>query len=137
MEPLDANKALVRRFYAEIWDAKGYDRIPELLSPDFRFRGSLGVEADGPAGFEAYARGIHAALADYRCHIIDLLAESNRIFARMRFGGIHRGDLLGIPATGRKVQWDGAALVTFEAGKIASLWVLGDTKQLETQLMTS
>ena len=53
----------------------------------------------------------------------------------MKFSGIHAGTLMGIDETGRHVSWDGAALFYFTNGKISSLWVLGDMKALEEQLI--
>ena len=48
----------------------------------------------------------------------------------MRFGGIHTEHFMYFPPTGLKVSWRGAALFTFEEGKISDLWVLGDLHSL-------
>jgi len=106
-----------------------------VLREDFTFRGSLGAERRGHAGFAAYVEMVRGALADYRCEILDLVAEDGKAFARMRFSGVHRGELLGRAPTGRRVAWLGAALFTLAAdGQIADLWVLGDRQALEAQL---
>jgi predicted ester cyclase len=77
---------------------------------------------------------VTAALADYRCTILDLISEGDRVFARMRFEGIHRRPFMGFSPIGKPVEWSGAALFTLEAGKIADLWVLGDVDGLESRL---
>lgn len=130
----DLHKRLVRTFYDEVWNALDLPIIPDLLAADATFRGSLGSERRGPAEFADYVREVTGALGDYRCDIEDLVAEDERVVARMTFSGIHRGELLGVPATGRRVSWAGAAFFRFVDGRIADLWVLGDLVGLRRQL---
>ena len=127
-------EAQVRKFYEVIWNRQDKTAIPEVLSESFLFRGSLGDEKRGHDGFAEYLDAVHAALDDYRCTIKELVIEPGKAFARMEFAGLHRGELMGVQATGKRVWWAGAALFHFSAGKIDSLWVLGDLKGLEAQL---
>ena len=106
-------RTLVERFYAEIWNRGDEAVARAILAPDFRFRGSLGVTADDVDGFLAYVRSVRAALGDYRCIIDDMIVDGDsRAAARMTFTGVHRGELLGVAATGRTVSWSGAAFFT-------------------------
>ena len=129
-----AQKHAVRRFYEEVWNRHDLTRLGEILEPGFSFRGSLGPELTGPAAFADYVAAVHASLADYRCDVVDLVGEGEKVVARMRFHGLHRGPLLGFAPTGRRVEWAGSAHFTFAAGKIADLWVLGDIYGLAKQL---
>ncbi len=126
--------ALVEQFYSRIWNKHDLTMIPVLLADDFVFRGSLGVEKHGHAGFAEYVEMVHAALDEYRCDILETVSEPGKVFARMRFSGIHRGELMGCPATGKPVKWDGAALFHMNGARIARLWVLGDLTALRKQL---
>ncbi len=135
---------LVQRFYHELWNQADEAVAREILCPDFRFRGSLGPEKIGVDGFLSYMREVHAALADYRCDILDLVSQDQRVAARMRFGGRQQGPLLGVASTDRHLSWSGAAFFEMEtidpseqAGSklaIARLWVLGDLDSLKQQL---
>jgi predicted ester cyclase len=127
-------RAAIRSFYEEIWNQRDKSQIPKLLHRGFLFRGSLGQVRRGHAGFESYLDSVHAALGDYRCDIEEMICEGDKAFARMRFSGIHRGELLGYPPTGRRVEWAGAAVFTFEGEKVADLWVVGDAHDLLRQL---
>lgn len=123
-------RPVVESFYADIWDRHDKSKIPCLLCDSFTFRGSLGQARVGHDDFWSYVDFIHAALANYRCDILDLVVEGSKAFARMRFSGIHRGEFFGYQPTGKPVEWLGSALFSFNGDKVADLWVLGDVHGL-------
>ena len=125
---------LVRSFYERIWNAGELGAADDLLSPALAFRGSLGAELSGRETFLEYVRSVRAALADYRCEIVECVAEGDRAFARMRFSGRHTAPFRGFSPTGQKVAWAGAALFRFADGVIAAVWVLGDLAGLDALL---
>jgi predicted ester cyclase len=125
---------LVEAFYERIWNQGDLKAAGELLAVGFTFRGSLGAELRGIPAFLDYVRSVREPLAGYRCEILECVAEGDRAFAKMQFGGRHVGVFRGYPPTGKPVQWLGAALFRFESGVIADLWVLGDLASLEATL---
>lgn len=125
---------LVQLFYEVIWNRHDKSAIPSVLHEAFRFRGSLGDEKQDHDGFSGYLDMVHNALKDYKCVINEIVSEPSKAFAKMEFTGIHKGNLMGAPGTGKRLSWNGAALFHFRDGKIYDLWVLGDLKSLESQL---
>jgi len=125
---------LVEDFYSRIWNDGDLAAIPELLSPDFAFRGSLGSQLRGHKAFREYVNSIRDALAEYHCELLACVAESDRAFAQMHFSGQHVKKFRGYDPTGKAVHWSGAALFQFGDGKITSLWVLGDLNGLDAVL---
>ena len=77
---------------------------------------------------------MHSALGNYSCIICDLIETPDRVATRMVFSGTHRGTFFGVPATGRTIEWAGAAFFTMPDGKISTLWVLGDIDSIRRQL---
>ena len=73
------------------------------------------------------------ALVDER--VWQLVADDERAAAIVRFSGEHRGELLGVAATGRTVEWTGAAFFRFHAGLMKDIWVLADVAALRQQLL--
>ena len=129
-----SQRTIIGRFYDDLW-TQGHEQLAhELCHPDFEFVGSLGSRRRGPDEFLEYVRYVRGALGDYRCTVEDLVEEGSRVFAKARFEGRHDAEFEGVPATGRHVSWTGAALFDFEAGRIRSLWVLGDRLELYRQL---
>jgi steroid delta-isomerase-like uncharacterized protein len=125
---------LVEAFYGRIWNQGDERAIPELLAEDFSFRGSLGIELDGREAFKEYVRSIRTALANYHSDIMACVTEGDEAFAKMRFSGVHVSPFRGYAATGKRVEWLGAALFRFADGVIAEVWVLGDLTGLDVML---
>jgi len=132
---MNLEEVQIHKFYDVIWNQHDKSAIPDVLAEEFVFRGSLGQEKIGHEGFSEYLDMIHEALGNYECQIIELVSEPQRAFARMKFSGVHRNEFMGLSPTGKLVTWDGAALFHFTNGLVTSLWVLGDLKSLECQLI--
>lgn len=124
----------VRKFYELIWNQHDKTHIANILHEGFTFRGSLGLEKRGHQGFAEYVDMVHAALANYKCTIEDLVCGPEKVFAKMKFTGIHQDGLMGHAPTHKTVTWAGCALFIFDHDKVTDLWVLGDLKSLEEQL---
>jgi predicted ester cyclase len=132
---LEENKALVRRFYAEI-DAGNLDAMDELVAEDYLdhspppFPG-LGT---GREGFKQAFR-IFWESTPGRHEIEDQIAEGDKVVTRMRAYGRQTGDLPGIPATGNELDMTATVIHRIENGKLVEKWsdkdVLSFLQQLE------
>jgi steroid delta-isomerase-like uncharacterized protein len=125
---------LIERFYYEMWNRFDKTLLPELVTADLRFRGSLGQQKVGRREFAEYVDFVQAAFPDFTNQIDELISEGDRAVARLTYRGTHQGELFGIGPTGRKVTYAGAAFFRCRAGRIADVWVLGDLHGLLRQL---
>jgi len=132
---VDATTGLVRRFYEDMWNKWDFALTEELLAADLTFRGSLGVDVAGRAAFRDYMTLVQTGFPDFHNEVEDLVVEGNRAAVRLKYGGTHLGPALGIPATGRRMTYAGAAFFTVRDGLVASVWVLGDLYGLRRQLI--
>ena len=121
-------------FYEKLWNEIDFEIVDEILHPDVTFRGSVGVGATGRQEVCDYVRMVTTALSDYRCDVESLVAEGDRAAARVRFSGLHVGEFLGFPPTGRHVEWTGVAFFVGDENKLLDIWVLGDLESLRAQL---
>jgi len=121
-----ANKALVRRFYEEVFGAWNLALVDQLVSPQFRSHDWPEGGATGPQAFRDYYAAIRAAVPDAHYEVDDLIAERDRVVVRWRMLGTHRGDFRGIAATGRAIQLDGIAIYRLEGGQLRERWVVSD-----------
>jgi RimJ/RimL family protein N-acetyltransferase/predicted ester cyclase len=125
---------LVTEFYERLWGSGDRSALSKVLHEGVRFRGSLGSELKGSDEFWNYLCEVKTALSEYRCDVVECVAEGDAAFARMRFSGLHVGRFRGFEPTGKAVEWSGAAHFTFRDGRISQVWVLGDLFGLDALL---
>lgn len=125
---------LIGRFYADLWNRWDDAAVDQVLAEDFGFRGSLGTETLGRDGWRGYRDTFRSGAPDFHNEVLELVCAEDRAAARLRYTGHHLGPLAGIPATGRRFEYAGAAFFTSSAGKLTSAWVLGDLAALRSQL---
>ncbi len=68
--------------------------------------------------FERAIEHLRRAFHDIRYAVDDLLAEGDRVVVRVTFRGTHRGEFLGVPATGRPVASSSVEMAELAEGKI-------------------
>lgn len=127
-------RAIVQRFYQQVWNEGSRASLEALAAPDFRFQGSLGAAVVGTDAFWQIVTMVRTALQDYHCDILECVAEPDRAFARMQFSGVHVGTFRGHQPTGRAIAWPGAALFHFTGEQIREIWVISDTAVLDATL---
>ena len=93
----------VSKFYEVIWNRQNKDKIPSVLDRNVSFQGSLGQKKTGQAGFAEYLDMVHSSLGKYQCEIEEMVADSNKVFARMKFSGVHKGHFMGFEPNGKRV----------------------------------
>jgi predicted ester cyclase len=131
----EENKAIVRRQEEELLTQGNLDAADEIYARNY-----VGHDPSNPEDI----RGLEAAkqaAADYReafpdpqVTIEDLIAEGDRVVARVRFRGTHLGELEGIAPTGRRVESTGIIISRIEGSKIAEDWANFDGLALMRQL---
>jgi len=128
--PGEANEAVVRRFYEELWNEWRFDVAAEIVAADVRFRGSLGSDLIGCERLLRYMDRVRSAFPDWHNRIDEVIAADDRVVTRMTWTGTHRGPLGEIAPTGAHVEYCGAALFRLADGLIEEAWVVGDTQEL-------
>ena len=98
------NKSLVRRYYEEMWNRWDFALADELVAEGVAFRGSLGQSVQSRDGFKEYMRAVRRAFPDFHNHVEELVAEGDRVVARLTDTGTHTGTLFDIAPTGRRVS---------------------------------
>src|SRR5262245_8913610 len=87
-----------------------------------------------PAATRAVAEHWLAGFPDYRFELLDLIAEGDKVVARIPFSGTQTGPVLDIEATGRSVQVSEIVIFRIVEGKIVEAWEEYDALGLRQQL---
>ncbi len=127
-------KVIVRRYYEELWNRWDLAVLDEIVAADINFRGSLSLAVKGIDGFKRYVNMVRAAFPDFHNSIEDLIAEGDKVAARLTYRGTHQGELFGLAATGKVVTYAGIAIFRIANDRIFDGWVLGDLLSLLQQL---
>jgi predicted ester cyclase len=126
------NKLIYRRFIDEVLNGGDLSAVPRYSTADFidhRHPETSGIE-----GTQKFLASLFAAFPDIRFTVEDMVAESDRVVVRVSIRGTHRGEFMGIAATGKQVQWTGINIGRFVDGKIVELWGESDQLGLMRQL---
>jgi steroid delta-isomerase-like uncharacterized protein len=132
----EENKALVRRWFDEVWNRRLRVSIDELMSPEAIVYGL--AEGQGPVkgrdGFVPFFERFVSAFPDIRITVDDIVAEGNTTVARISARAKHTGEGLGIAATHRPVSLTGIVWARWQGGKITEAWNEFDALGMMQQL---
>ena len=130
---LEENKAIVRRWFEE--PGKGNWAIfNELLVPDYVWQQPGSPKPLTREETEQFIRMFFAAFPDNRYTIEDMIAEGDKVVTRYTVRGTHKGDFLGIPATGKEVAFTSILITRISESKIVEEWEESDTLGFMRQL---
>jgi len=132
----EENKAVVRRWFEEVWNQGRDATVDELFAAEGVAHGLGESEADvhGPAEFKPFAANLRASLPDLRIRVEDILTEGDRVAVRIALAGTHTGDGLGVPASGNSVAIQGIVILRLANGQIVEAWNLYDQHGLLRQI---
>ena len=95
--------ATLRRIY-DLINAGDIDGFGDLLADDFVEHEETPGLAPTKEGVLDFFRMYLAAFPDLRMEAEDVLSSGDKVVARVRVTGTHRGEFMGVPATGKRVD---------------------------------
>ena len=131
------NKATIRRFHdaTNTGDTELISNtIDELVEPDAPIRTPLSLQTTGAEALKEVFARLHQVFPDLRVAIEDLIEEGDKVVSRNTVTGIHRGDYMGLPPTGKPVTYNEIFIFRFAGGRIAETWGVVDVFSQMKQL---
>ena len=130
----EANKAIVCRLVDEAQCKGNIGVVDEIFADDFvdhtPFPG-VPPTRDGVKMLFGYLR---ATFPDLRVTVHEQVADDAKVVTRKSFEGTHRGDFMGVPATGRTINFEVVDILTFNGSRIVEHRVIFDRLGLQQQL---
>ena len=120
----EQNKQVALRFNEEIWNNGKLDRLGEYVATNHRNHPTASAPDFGQ-GLQAFSQLVsmyRTAFPDAKFTIEDQIAEGDLVATRWTASGTHRGELFGVPATGKQVKVTGIFIDRFADGKIVESW---------------
>lgn len=120
----EKNRAVVRRWFEEVWNQGREATIDELFSAEGVAHGLGDSESDvrGPAEFKPFVAHIRGSIPDLHIQVQDILCEGDHAAIRVTLQGTHSGPGLGVAPTGRRVSIQGIIIVRIVDGQIVEGW---------------
>jgi steroid delta-isomerase-like uncharacterized protein len=128
------NATIVRRFVDEVITQGNIDAAAEYVWEDVVEQVPLPGQGPGLDGLKDILRAMRAGFPDIVFSIQEQVAEHDKVASRFEWTGTHRGEFLGIPATGRTVRVWGMVIDRLQDGRIKDTRILMDTFGLLSQL---
>lgn len=130
----DELKALNRRFNEEVINEQDLRAIDELVAEDIVDHIPLPGQGPGREGI-AHALGLfYGAFPDLRIEVVQELAEGDVVAQVVRLTGTHRGEFMGMPATGKEISVLGSDFIRVREGRMVEHWGFVDQGALMQQL---
>jgi steroid delta-isomerase-like uncharacterized protein len=130
----DVNKAVVRRFIEEYQNLRNEESARVLLAEGFVDRSPIGDFASDKTGVMQMHSMLFEAFSEFAAEIHDQVAENDKVVTRKTFRGIHTGNFMGIPATGRPIEIGVIDILRVRNGKITEHWCQVDLAGLMGQI---
>ena len=133
------NAEIVRRFVDEVITRGNIEAAGEFAWEDVVEQVPLPGQAPGLEGLKDILRAMRAGFPDLVFAIEEQISEGDKVASRFEWTGTHRGEFLGIPATGRPVRVWGVVIDRLVEGrdgksKIKETRIIMDTMGMMIQL---
>lgn len=129
------NKAIARRFYDAVINEGRLSSVDEYVALDFVDHNppAPGIPG-GPEGVRQTFAMFRSGLPDMSFTIEDQIAEGDMVVSRLTARGTHKGELMGIPPTGKVLTMGIIDVIRFDNGKVAERWGQSDLMGMMQQL---
>lgn len=135
---LAQNKALAQLWFEEVWNQGKESTIDKLFHPQGKVYGFPQADSVliGPEGFKTVHRQFNNTFSKIHINLDELIAQDDRVAMRWTCTGVHTGDGLGFPASGRKATLLGSSFIVCRDGQIIDAWNFMDLTKLALDLQS-
>jgi steroid delta-isomerase-like uncharacterized protein len=129
----EENEAIERRFF-EAMNERNIASLDNLLAANFVDHNPNPGLAPDREGTKQFFAMTFAALPDFHSTLEDMITAGDKVVSRFTASGTHKGELMGIPGTGKRITMPGISIHRIAGGKIVDNWVSMDMLGMLQQL---
>lgn len=131
----DGNMAIARNFLEAAWRKKDIAGLGQFVAQDHVAHGPFTDQLPpGLAGVQAFAGAFTTAFPDVTYTVDSQETEDELVRTQVTYHGTHRGELMGVPATGRQATVPVLITDRIAGGKIVESWAEWDANDMMRQL---
>jgi steroid delta-isomerase-like uncharacterized protein len=132
MSTIENNKRLVETLCKTVFQKHDFSQLDEIMRDDYIQHNE--DTPQGKAGFRRFFEDMFRAMPDFRYTMLKIISEGDTVMMYSTVTATHKGEWLGNPATGNKLDFNAVDIFRIENGKIAEHWDVADTLKLFTQV---
>ena len=117
----DENKNVVHRFVDEVLAAGRVEAIDELVAADFVSH-TWGMTDAGRDTLKTTTPKMQSQLTDIEMTVDDIVAEGDRVVARLTSAATPTGDFMGVPAAGKRYTIGEIHWFRVRDGRVVEHW---------------
>jgi len=119
----ETNKALVRRWFREVWNQGREATIDELFAESGVAYGlsEEGTEVRGPGQMKSFVLNLRDSFPDLHISIHGITAEEDKVTVRVLLEGTHAGSGLGEPSIGGRIRVRGIVFLLISNGQFVEI----------------
>ncbi len=130
----EANKAVVQRVADEIWNKGNLAVVGEIFAADFVNHDPNRLDTLDLDSYKGWVVETLTAYPDFHVEVHDMVAQGDKVAARLTVTGTHQGELMGIPPTCKQVTMTAMNIHRLDGGKVVEVWWSYDTLGMTQQL---
>lgn len=132
------NKTALEGLLRDLWDEGRADMVETYIADTYTIRHDPGDPWHGQTldreGYKNRLLTSRGPFPDQKFHVVEMVAEGDNVAVSWTWEGTHKGDLPGLPATGKVIKMTGLTIYSFENGKATGHWQIVDRLSVFQQL---
>ncbi|NEZ02990.1 ester cyclase [Wenzhouxiangella sp. XN201] len=135
-ELIETNVETVKEFLAKThsWGLPDLEVIDRTVDPQIVCHGFAGGNPDDRESYKNWFRTFRKSFSEMDFRIARMVADHEHVAVQWTVAVTHSGEFAGLPATGRRVEFDGMVFYRLENGRIAETWLSIDMQPALSQI---
>jgi steroid delta-isomerase-like uncharacterized protein len=122
----ESNVKIVNQLVEGVFNQHNADKLGDFFAKNGKWHGGILGTVEGVENMIGLFRGVFAAIPDLHLTVQEVVSQGDTVVVRVVVEGTHKGNLLGVPASGKHLRWDGVDLYKLANGKVTDDWAGDD-----------
>ncbi len=133
---MNTNQRIIEEYFDTVWNTGDMQAQQRVIAPDYTGYWLIkGMPVrEGPNSHQAWVENVRSGLPDARYSLNDIIADGDRVVARVTLSGTHLGPIAGRAPTGKSTVVDQIFVFHLANGQICTEWVSFDRESFMKQL---